>query len=78
MQFKNFDNNNERGLDMWKLTISQKRKSEYTNSIIEERVIFTDEDINELSMIVVRLSMHENGIETSYKFEMVGEESESV
>lgn len=59
---------------MWKLTISQKRKSEYTNSIIEERVIFTDEDINELSMIVVRLSMHENGIETSYKFERVGEE----
>ena len=59
---------------MWKLTISQKRKSEYTNSIIEERVIFTDEDINELPMIVVRLSMHENGIETSYKIERVGEE----
>ena len=59
---------------MWKLTISQKRKSEYTNSIIEERVIFTDEDINELSMILVRLSMHEYGIETSYKFERVGEE----
>lgn len=74
MQFKNFDNSNERGLDMWKLTISQKRKSEYTNSIIEERVIFTDEDINELPMIVVRLSMHENGIETSYKIERVGEE----
>ena len=40
----------------------------------KEKVEFTGDDINDLSMIVVRLSKHEHGIETVYRFEKVGEE----
>lgn len=58
---------------MWKLIITQKRKSDYSESVYEETVVFYGKDINELSMMIVDLSNHENGIETSYKIEKVGE-----
>jgi hypothetical protein len=57
---------------MWKLTITQKRKSEYSENMITENVEFISNDINELTMLVVRLTGHENAIETSYKIESVG------
>ena len=59
---------------MWKLIITQERKSEYVDGILSEKVEFTGNDINELSMLIVRLSKHENGVNTSYKLEKVGDE----
>ena len=63
---------------MWKLIVAQKRKSDYSDHVYEETVVFYGNDINELSMMIVRLSKHENGIETSYKLEKEGEKNESV
>lgn len=59
---------------MWKLTITQKRKSEYSDNMITESVEFTNDDINELTMLVVRLTGIETAVETAYKIEKVGEE----
>ena len=61
---------------MWKLIITQERKSEYVDGTLAEKVEFTGDDINELSMIAVRLSKHENGVNTSYKLEKVGASNE--
>ena len=61
---------------MWKLIITQKRKSEYTEGMISESIEFTGSDINELSMLIVRLSKHENGTDTTYKLEKVGASNE--
>ena len=58
---------------MWKLIVAQKRKSDYSDHVYEETVVFYGNDINELSMMIVRLSKHENGLETSYKLEKEGE-----
>ena len=57
---------------MWKLTIEQKRKSEYSESTITEKCEFTSENINELTMLVVRLTMFDTAIETAYKIDKVG------
>ena len=59
---------------MWKLIITQKRKSDFSENIYEDSVVFYGEDVNELSMMIVQMSKHENGIETSYKLEKVGEQ----
>lgn len=59
---------------MWKLTITQKKESEYLDSVITDSVEFTSDDINELTMLVVRLIEHGNALETSYKIESVGGE----
>lgn len=59
---------------MWKAIITQKRKSDFSENIYEDSVVFYGEDVNELSMMIVNLSKHENGIETSYKLEKVGEQ----
>lgn len=61
---------------MWKLTITQKRKSEYSENMITESVEFTSGDINELTMLVVRLSSYEMAVETTYKIEKVGVHNE--
>ena len=63
---------------MWKLIVAQKRKSDYSDNVYEETVVFYGNDINELSMMIVRLSKHENGLETSYKLEKEVEKNESV
>ena len=57
--------------DMWKLTITQKKKSEVSDYMVTESVSFTSNDVNELTMLVVRMTAHENAIETSYKIEPV-------
>ena len=59
---------------MWKLTITQKRKSEFSENMITENVEFVGNDINELTMLVVRLAEHENAVETAYKIERVAKE----
>ena len=56
---------------MWKLTITQKKKSEVSDYMVTESVSFTSDDVNELTMLVVRMTAHENAIETSYKIEPV-------
>ena len=61
---------------MWKLIIAQKRKSEYTENMITESIELVGNDINELSMLIVRLSKHENGVDTTYKLERVGTSNE--
>jgi len=58
---------------MWKLTITQKRKSEYTDGIITERVEFTSGNINELTILVARLTALKSAIETAYTLEPIGE-----
>lgn len=61
---------------MWKLTITQKRKSEFTGNIVTENTEFIGKDINELTMLIVRLTKLSEGIETSYKLERVGASNE--
>lgn len=59
---------------MWKLTIKQKRKSEYTNNMISECVEFTSNNVNELTVLVARLTALESAVETEYKLEMIEKE----
>ena len=59
---------------MWKMTITQKRKSEYTDGTISESVEFFHRNIGSLTSLVDNLNNFSNGIETTYKIEKVGEE----
>ena len=59
---------------MWKLTITQKRKSEYTDGTISESVEFYHKNISPLASLIGNLNNHVNDIETAYKIEKVGEE----
>ena len=59
---------------MWKLTVTQKRKSEYTDGTISESVEFSHRSIGTLTSLVDNLNNYANGIETTYKIEKVGEE----
>ena len=61
-------------IDMWKLTITQKRKSEYTDGTINETVEFFHRNIGSLTSLVDNLNNYSNGIETTYKIEKVVEE----
>lgn len=58
---------------MWKLTITQKRKSEFLENMITGSVEFENDDINELTMLIVRLSAYETAVETTYKIEKAGD-----
>ena len=60
--------------DMWKLTITQERKSEYTDGTIKESVVFLHRTIGKLTSLVDNLNTYENGGEVAYKIEKVGEE----
>ena len=59
---------------MWKLTITQKKKSEFSVYMNTDNVEFISDDINELTMLVIRLTAHENAVETAYKIERVAKE----
>ena len=59
---------------MWKLTITQKRKSEYTDGTINETVEFFHRNIGSLTSLVDNLNNYSSGIETTYKIEKVVEE----
>ena len=58
---------------MWKLTIEQERKSEYTNGILTEKITVKSSDLSELTMLIERLTHCESDCETTYKIEKVGE-----
>ena len=59
---------------MWQLTITQKRMASYGE--IDETTIFQSKSLNELSLLLIRLSESECR-ETVYKLERVkGEENE--
>ena len=61
---------------MWKLTITQKRKSEFSDCTLEHEVVFYSDSINELGITVGRLSEHEEVDETVYRIDKVGEKHE--
>ena len=58
---------------MWKLVITQERKSEYTTGTITETVEFKSENIADLSMMIGAMSKFESGIKTTYKIERMVE-----
>ena len=58
---------------MWKLTIEQERKSEYTNGMLTEKITVKSNDLSELTMLIERLTHCESDCETTYKIEKVGE-----
>ena len=62
--------------NMWKLIITQKRKSEYSEYMNTDSCEFISDDINELTMLVVRMAGFKTAIETAYKIEKVGGENE--
>ena len=65
----------KKGIDeMLKLTITQKRKSEYTDGTINETVEFFHRNIGSLTSLVDNLNNYSSGIETTYKIEKVVEE----
>lgn len=57
---------------MWKLTITQKVKSNFTDMDIDNTLEFVGNDIGELTVIIDRLEKHSGSINTSYKLEKVG------
>ena len=59
---------------MWKLTITQKRKSEYIDGTINESVELYHRNIGSLTSLVDNLNNYSYGIETTYKLEKAGEE----
>lgn len=60
---------------MWKLIIKQKRKAEYSEGFVTDKVEFVGKDIEELALMVIRLSKFEV-VETTYRFERVGDVNE--
>ena len=58
---------------MWKLTIEQERKSEFTTGTVTERITVKSNDLSELTMLIERLTHCESDCETTYKIEKVGE-----
>ena len=61
---------------MWKLTIEQKRLSEYANGFITDKIEFNGATINDVTAMLLMLAGKENNVETTYKIEKVeGEEA---
>ena len=61
---------------MWKLTITQKRMSKHIDGMIAENVEFESSSIDELTMLVIRLTATQTTAEASYKIEKVGADNE--
>ena len=75
-RFGDVMNNNEKkgNKDMWKLTVTQKRKSEFTDGTFNESVEFSHRNIGTLTSLIDNLNNFSNGVETTYKIEKVVEE----
>lgn len=58
---------------MWKLTIEQKRYSEFINDTVPEKLILFSDDMTELTMLIERVNHCGSDCETSYKLEKVGD-----
>lgn len=61
---------------MWKLTITQKRMSKHIDGMITENVEFESGSIDELTMLVIRLTATQTTAETTYKIEKAGVDNE--
>ena len=61
---------------MWKLTVEQKRKSEFVEGTIPERLVVFSEELSELTMLVERITHCMVDCETSFKLEKVGAKNE--
>ena len=61
---------------MWKLTITQKRKSEFYGNEIEEKIEILSDDLNELTMMIVRFEGFKSEKIIIYKIEKVGASNE--
>lgn len=61
---------------MWKLTITQKRMSKHIDGMITENVEFESGSIDELTMLVIRLTATQTTAETTYKIEKAGAKDE--
>lgn len=62
---------------MWKLTIVQKRKSEFLEYMNEHSIQFVSNDLHEIIGIVELLMAIETDFETSFKIDKVVKEGES-
>lgn len=62
---------------MWKLTITQKRKSEFSNGFLSETVEFAHKDITRLTSLIDTFDICEEVFETEYKIERVKEGEEN-
>lgn len=60
---------------MWKLTITQKRKSEFSEYMVTESIEFVSRNITRLTALIETISSHETDIETTYKIEKEGEKA---
>lgn len=58
---------------MWKLTITQKRKSDYSEGMIDYSVEFFSAELSELTMLIERITHCNSECETEYKLERVFE-----
>lgn len=54
---------------MWRLTIEQKRKSEYSDGVLTEKVSFEDANINKFANVITALTQSSDVLETSYRIE---------
>lgn len=61
---------------MWKLTIEQKRYSEVIERDLVEKIVLFSEDLQELTMMIERITHCAVNCETSFKLERVGVENE--
>jgi hypothetical protein len=61
---------------MWKLTIIQKRKSEFSDFMNEEKIVFESSELSELTMLIERMAHLENVVTTTYKIEKVNKAGE--
>ena len=59
---------------MWKLTIKQERKSEHSDYPLTDKVEFVSESLDELTMLVERVSHCTAVHKTTFKIESVGDE----
>ena len=58
---------------MWKLTITQTRKSEHGDYTVTDTVEYLNETLLALTTLIMRLTDCEEVHETTYKIEKVGE-----
>lgn len=56
---------------MWKLTIEQKRYSEVIERDVTEKIVLFSEDLQELTMMIERVTHCAVNCETSFKLEKV-------
>ena len=59
---------------MWQLSITQKRKSEFSEAMITQSVEFISPSIGKLTRLVENISSYGTAVETSFKIEKMKKE----